>query len=600
MPKIYTSGGQGTGGGIAGVTTVNALAGDVILAAGTNVTITDDGIDTITINATGGGGGGITSINSDSTAAQTLSVGASGTDFAIVDGGGGSHTLNLPDASASARGVITTGAQTIAGQKTLSSAPILSSLTASQAVVTDGSKVLSSLAYASANTASALVQRDGSGNFTAGTITAALTGTASGNTTYTANQYGVVVSGVANAMSVIAPDASTTKVLKSGGASANPSWLAYDNANTVSTLVFRDGSGNFTAGTITAALTGAASSNVLKAGDTMTGTLINSFAGTASNSAILISGTPFSGGTSTSTKPQLNVDSGASSNGWSTSGTLIGANSSSTFTGNLIDLQKNAVKRFAVSAGGITSLGNPNNTRQFAFDYSSSNIITFGKASTNACIIVGDTAAGGQGENWISISGNNPDLPLYPQQFTCNSTDGAVTALSAIKPSDGNNINGAPWLVFRSAATTVNGLAGYVTAGNSRKPMSFAGTVHKTQTSSAEVSDYIIATQKAGTLTEALRITDQGQVVLQESGAGLSIKTGTNCKMGKSTLVTGTVTVSTTAVTASSHIFLTNNVVGGTIGELSVGTVVAGTSFVINSSSALDTSTIAWMIVEPS
>jgi hypothetical protein len=34
------------------------------------------------------------------------------------------------------------------------------------------------LVAASANTANALVQRDGSGNFTAGTITAALTGTA--------------------------------------------------------------------------------------------------------------------------------------------------------------------------------------------------------------------------------------------------------------------------------------------------------------------------------------------------------------------------------------------------------------------------------------
>lgn len=45
------------------------------------------------------------------------------------------------------------------------------------------------------------------------------------------------------------------------------------SANTVSTIVARDGSGNFSAGTITANLTGAASANVLKAGDTMTGTL---------------------------------------------------------------------------------------------------------------------------------------------------------------------------------------------------------------------------------------------------------------------------------------------------------------------------------------
>jgi hypothetical protein len=46
------------------------------------------------------------------------------------------------------------------------------------------------------------------------------------------------------------------------------------NANTASAIVLRDASGNFTAGTITAAVTGAASSNVLKAGDTMTGALV--------------------------------------------------------------------------------------------------------------------------------------------------------------------------------------------------------------------------------------------------------------------------------------------------------------------------------------
>ncbi|MGE5086987.1 MAG: tail fiber domain-containing protein, partial [Bacillota bacterium] len=48
---------------------------------------------------------------------------------------------------------------------------------------------------------------------------------------------------------------------------------AATNANTASTIVKRDASGNFTAGTITASLTGAASLNVLKSGDTMTGDL---------------------------------------------------------------------------------------------------------------------------------------------------------------------------------------------------------------------------------------------------------------------------------------------------------------------------------------
>ncbi|MEI7528773.1 MAG: hypothetical protein WCK76_07500 [Elusimicrobiota bacterium] len=52
---------------------------------------------------------------------KTLSVGTSGTDFAIAHAAN-SVTFNLPDASVSARGAVTTGAQTFAGTKTFSSA----------------------------------------------------------------------------------------------------------------------------------------------------------------------------------------------------------------------------------------------------------------------------------------------------------------------------------------------------------------------------------------------------------------------------------------------------------------------------------------------
>lgn len=83
--------------------------------------------------------------------------------------------------------VATSGDQTVAGVKTFSSAPIMSALTASRAVVTDGSKALSSLEYTSSNTVSTLVQRDGSGNFTAGTITAALSGNATTATALASN-----------------------------------------------------------------------------------------------------------------------------------------------------------------------------------------------------------------------------------------------------------------------------------------------------------------------------------------------------------------------------------------------------------------------------
>jgi len=69
-------------------------------------------------------GTGITAINSLTGAAQTLTTGTTGTDFAIVDSGV-DHKFNLPDASATARGVITTGPQTIAGAKTFTSQPTI-------------------------------------------------------------------------------------------------------------------------------------------------------------------------------------------------------------------------------------------------------------------------------------------------------------------------------------------------------------------------------------------------------------------------------------------------------------------------------------------
>jgi len=72
---------------------------------------------------TGAPAGGITQLNGLTAATQSFQTGTAGNDFGISSATS-THTFNLPDASATARGVITTGTQTIAGSKTFSSSII--------------------------------------------------------------------------------------------------------------------------------------------------------------------------------------------------------------------------------------------------------------------------------------------------------------------------------------------------------------------------------------------------------------------------------------------------------------------------------------------
>lgn len=68
---------------------------------------------------------------------------------------------------------------------------------------------------------------------------------------------------------------------------------------------------------------------------------------------------------------------------------------------------------------------------------------------------------------------------------------------------------------------------------------------------------------------------------------------------GNADLVAGTVTINTRYAVATNEYTLTAKVVGGVQGFLSVGTVTANTSFVINSSNVADVSTVSWSILQP-
>ncbi len=142
----------------------------------------------------GGGGsssGGITSINSDTTATQNLAVGTTGTDFALVNNGTGTHTFNLPTASAINRGALSStdwttfnnkGAGTVTTVSvatangfagTVANATTTPAITVSTSVTgllkgngTAVSAAASGTDYAPATSGSAVLKGNGAGGFT--------------------------------------------------------------------------------------------------------------------------------------------------------------------------------------------------------------------------------------------------------------------------------------------------------------------------------------------------------------------------------------------------------------------------------------------------
>lgn len=126
------------------------------------------------------------------------------------------------------------------------------------------------------------------------------------------------------------------------------------------------------------------------AGDTMTGALTSSNNGALSAPAFALTGTPITGGTATTTKPLALIEpSGATSNNWSTSGTMLGINSVSGFGGNLLDLRSSSMSVFRViDAGGGAIFFGPSGigiaTYQNNFYPESANNAGLGRAGVSA------------------------------------------------------------------------------------------------------------------------------------------------------------------------------------------------------------------------
>jgi hypothetical protein len=110
------------------------------------------------------------------------------------------------------------------------------------------------------------------------------------------------------------------------------------------------------------AFAGVANSSVDNAtGDITLGSrFISILNGAASAPPGTFTGTWFTGGTATTTKPQVVIEpTGTTSTGWSPSGTGFGVNAASGFAGNLLDLQVNGTSRARFTSAGLLRFAAP-------------------------------------------------------------------------------------------------------------------------------------------------------------------------------------------------------------------------------------------------
>jgi hypothetical protein len=239
-----------------------------------------------------------------------------------------------------------------------------------------------------ANTASKVVARDASGNFSAGTITATLSGAATSATTAT-NLAGGVLGDIpyqsAAGTTAFLTGGTNGYVLKSNGAAA-PTWTAatisgvqlgnnlntltlgtyltgtsYNgsaaitaavdatSANTASKVVARDASGNFSAGTITASLSGNATSATTATTATTATQVSNSLTLATSGTGLTGSAT-FNGATAQT----FTVTSNATNA--NTASTIVARDASGNFSAGTITATLSGNASTATSAGYSTYL----------------------------------------------------------------------------------------------------------------------------------------------------------------------------------------------------------------------------------------------------
>ena len=247
------SGGTGNTSYNLGDTLVGAGTSMFALPIGTNgYVLTSDNTAPFNISWQPSSGAGITSLNGISAGLQYFATGTSGTGFNISSSGS-THTFNIPIAGSGSTGLVSTLAQTFAGEKTFSSSLAVTDSTASTSTstgalkVTGGVGIGGSLFVSSSSNLSGVVVNTGvitTGAWAGSTITSFYGGT--GLNTYTK---GDLLAGTGATLSVLSVGSNDYILAADSSAATGLTWKAAASAGT--TVIGTPSDGVYTDGFFT-------------------------------------------------------------------------------------------------------------------------------------------------------------------------------------------------------------------------------------------------------------------------------------------------------------------------------------------------------------
>jgi hypothetical protein len=404
--------------------------------------------------------------------------------------------------------------------------------------ITSGTLSNSQTTATSDNVAFAIVNRDNAGNFSAGTITANLIGNATSTTNFSGTLAGDVSGGQGSTVVGFVGGQTAAAV-----ATATNSINTATNLNTVNTIVKRDASGNFSAGTITANLVGNASTATATAN--FSGQLAGDVTGGQGNTVVVSVGNQSAANVATATN---SVNAATSLN---TMSTIVKRDASGNFSAGTIT---------ASLAGNASTATTANTATNFSGSLAGD--VTGSQGSTVVARVgnqlAADIAAGTIAAN--AATSNNSASAIVKRDATGNFSAGTITASLAGNATTATSAN--------TATNFTGSLAGDVTGSQGSTIVGFIGGQ-----SAANVAAGTIAANAATNLNTV------STIVKRDASGNFAAGTITANLLGNATNFTGQLAGDVTGSQGNTAVALVG---GQTATNVATGTSLANAATNLN------------------